>query len=347
MEEISWKSLQVLNCSLDHFCKRSGLVNLSNLVYALLGFLNSRNYACQESLFINSMTTASRSKLIAYLGLGIGILSLGFSAIFVSWSNAPGTVATFYRMVFGSLLVLPLFLFNQHKRRSKPSKRALWLGVLAGLFFALDLGLWSTGVVISGATNPTLMANTAPLWVGLGSVLIFHERKRSLFWFGTLLAIFGAVVVLGVDLSRSENFALGTLLGLLGAIFYGAYFLTAQRAREGLNTFAFYMVATPSAAFFLLVSIILLKQPLVGYPPLTWLNFLALGVIVQFIGWLSINYTQGYLPATIVSPTMLGQPVVTALLAIPLLGESLTLWQALGGIAVLAGVYLVHRSQHH
>jgi drug/metabolite transporter (DMT)-like permease len=39
---------------------------------------------------------------------------------------------------------------------------------------------------------------------------------------------------------------------------------------------------------------------------------------------------------------MLGQPVVTALIAIPLLGESLHAAQIVGGLAVLAGIYLVH-----
>jgi drug/metabolite transporter (DMT)-like permease len=42
---------------------------------------------------------------------------------------------------------------------------------------------------------------------------------------------------------------------------------------------------------------------------------------------------------------MLGQPVITALLAGPLLGEKLVLTQILGGTAVLVGVYAVHRSR--
>ena len=46
-----------------------------------------------------------------------------------------------------------------------------------------------------------------------------------------------------------------------------------------------------------------------------------------------------------VSPTLIGQPVVTTLLAIPLLGEALRTEQWLGGLVVLAGIYLVHRSR--
>jgi drug/metabolite transporter (DMT)-like permease len=44
-----------------------------------------------------------------------------------------------------------------------------------------------------------------------------------------------------------------------------------------------------------------------------------------------------------VSVTLLGQPVVTALLAVPLLGEGISLEQAVGGLIVLVGIYLANR----
>jgi drug/metabolite transporter (DMT)-like permease len=70
-----------------------------------------------------------------------------------------------------------------------------------------------------------------------------------------------------------------------------------------------------------------------------------MGLIVQIIGQLAINYALGYLPASLVAPTMLGQPVLTAVLAGPLLHEYLSGTQVVGGIAVLLGVYIVHRSR--
>jgi drug/metabolite transporter (DMT)-like permease len=72
---------------------------------------------------------------------------------------------------------------------------------------------------------------------------------------------------------------------------------------------------------------------------------LALGIGILCLGFSGIFYALGHLPASTVAPTMLGQPVLTAILAGPLLGEALSLWQALGGIAVLVGVYVVHRSR--
>jgi drug/metabolite transporter (DMT)-like permease len=62
-------------------------------------------------------------------------------------------------------------------------------------------------------------------------------------------------------------------------------------------------------------------------------------------GQLGVSYALGYLPASLVSPTLLLQPVLTGLLAVPILGQPLTPAQIGGGAAVLAGVYIVHRSR--
>jgi drug/metabolite transporter (DMT)-like permease len=43
---------------------------------------------------------------------------------------------------------------------------------------------------------------------------------------------------------------------------------------------------------------------------------------------------------------MVLQPVVTALLAIPLLGETPNTWQGAGGLVALVGIYLVNQSHY-
>jgi len=284
------------------------------------------------------------SRFSAYLAIGVGILSLGFSAIFVRWANAPGIVTSFYRMAIATALLAWPF-YRRVKATGSLSRRGLRFAVLGGLFFTGDLALWATGVVLSGATNPTLLANTAPLWVGLGALVLLRERLKAMFWVGLMLAMTGAAVILGLDSLRAVSFGLGTLFGLLAGIFYGGYFLITQRGRETLDSITYFWPAAVSSTLGLLILCLALRQPLTSYPASAYLNFLALGLVSQVFGHLSINYALGHLPASIVAPTMLGQPVVTAILAGPLLGETLSLWQVLGGLAVLAGVYVVHYSQ--
>lgn len=286
--------------------------------------------------------------MLAYLALGVGILSLGFSALFVRWANAPGAVVSFYRMAIATAIMALPYLNRLGRRtsdRASLPRQGITLAIIGGLAFAGDLTLWATGVMISGATNPTLLANTAPLWVGLGAYFLFREPLRLPFWVGLALALTGSLLILGLDSLQGLTFGLGSLLGLLASLFYATYFLITQQGRRTLDSLTYFWISALSSTLALLVLTALLRQPLLGYPPLTYLNFFALGMVTQVFGYLAINFALGHMPASIVSPTMVGQPVVTAILAWVLLGERLSPWHISGAIAVLAGVILVHRAQ--
>ena len=197
---------------------------------------------------------------LPYLALGVGILALGFSALFVRWAAAPGPVMGFYR-----------------------------------LSLALTLA--------------------------------------------------GAAAVLGSDFMSQMTLGWGDMLAISSGIFYAGYFLATQRGRQYLDTLSYIWIVGVFSSLTLLVICLVLRLPLTGYPTQTYLAFIGAAVIPQLGGYLSVGYAQGHLPASVVSPTMIGQPVMTALLAIPLLGETLHGYQVLGGLVVLAGIYMVHRSR--
>lgn len=281
------------------------------------------------------------SRALALLALTGGVAILGFAAIFVKWAAAPGPVTALYRMLIGSAWITPFFLIRRRATGRGLPRRGVLLAILGGSLFGCDMAIWMTAVGISGATMPTLMANTAPLWVGLGSLAIFRERQTIGFWGGLLLAMLGVAVVFGRGLGGVENPGRGTALGLVAALFYASFHIATQEGRKHLDTISYLWISTLSAAGALLVISLILRQPLGGYDGRTYLSFLALGILVQFLGWFLINYAQGYIRASVVAPTLLGQPVLTALLAIPLLGETFTLRHIAGGLTVLAGIYLV------
>lgn len=285
-----------------------------------------------------------RRTLLPYLALGAGLLMLGLSAILVRLAGVPGTVAASYRVGLAVVALTPVFLLRLG-RGARLSAQGVRLAAIGGALFAADLAAWSTGVVLSGATNPTLLANTAPLWVGLGALFIFREKLSRGFWAGLALAMTGAAIVLGLDALRDFELGLGTTLGLVAGIFYGSYFLVTQRGRVHLDALSYLWISSAVDALCLLALNGVLVQRLLGFSTRTYLLLAALALGPQLLGWLAVNYAQGHLPASLVSPTLLGQPVVTAILAGPLLGERLLPLQILGGLAVLAGVYWVHRSR--
>ena len=159
----------------------------------------------------------------AYVSLIIGLFSIGFSAIFISLADAPGTVSAFYRMGIAAVLVALPFLRQTRRSQEPLPGRGIKLALLGGLLFALDVSFWATGITMSGAATPTLMANTAPLWVGLGSMLIFYERLRPLFWAGLALAMIGALLVMSaaffsVWLARGTSAKSLSTMGMLPII---------------------------------------------------------------------------------------------------------------------------------
>lgn len=280
-----------------------------------------------------------------YLALTGGIVVIGFAAILIRQAEAPGTITSFYRLAIGTGVVTLPFLHHLRKRATPLSAKGIQLAIAGGFFFAMDQALWATGVVASGAAIPTILVNTAPLWVGLGALVLFRERQSLLFWIGVLLAVVGGIFILKADIGSSSQVVRGGLLGATAAVFYAGFHLISQKGRDRLNTLEYFWIMSLSATGTLLAINLFLGHPFTGYAPATYLNFVLLGILVQVIGWLLINYCQGYLPATIVAPSLLLQPIITVIFAWLLLSERLTLWQIVGGGVVLLGILIVHRSR--
>ena len=92
------------------------------------------------------------------------------------------------------------------------------------------------------------------------------------------------------------------------------------------------------------IIVLVLRLPLTGYSQTTYLNFILAALISQLLGYYGITYALGKIPASIVSPSLTLQPVITSILAIPFANQALSIDQTLGGILILVGVLLVNRS---
>jgi drug/metabolite transporter (DMT)-like permease len=270
-----------------------------------------------------------------------GVFFTGVSAVLIKSAHAPGIVTAFYRMAIGSsILILPFMIFRIRSGTRLPIRGVLF-AMLGGFFFACDMSLWATAIVTTNATLPTLTANLAPVWAGLGALWLFREKPQKGFWIGLALSLAGILVMIGKDLASPSGALLGAFMGMLAGMFYGSYYLATQKGRGLLGTLDYLSISTFTSAVVLLVLMIVFDYNFTGYDTFTWINFLTYGAGVQVVGWWLINYAQGYLKATVVAPSLLGQPVVTAIAAWIYLGErhSLSLW--LGGCIVIVGIYMV------
>lgn len=280
------------------------------------------------------------SPLLTYLSLAAGVICIGTSAIFVKSANLPGIVSAFYRVFIASIILVPWRLAKQSRI---PAWKDMRLIALGGIFFALDLVLWNSGLLLTSAATATLLANNAPLWVGLGALLLFHEQLPGKYWLGLTLSITGMAVIIGSDAWRELRWNSGDMLAIGASVFYAAYLLTTQKARIHVDTLTFNALSMTTAVILLFPLNLIAGAALYGFEAKTWLALLGLGLVSQLGGWLAINYALGHLRAAHVSVSLLGQVVVTAILGMLILSEAVGMNQVVGGGLVLSGIYLVNQ----
>jgi len=291
------------------------------------------------------MTDTSHRNILPYVAIGICILALSTSAFFIRFADAPGPVTGFYRMFIATLLMTPLAVYRLFKHR-KLNRRNFLFPLFGGMFSGLDLGTWTIALGFTSVANATLLGNTAPLWVALGTTVLFHERLKQKFWTGLFLAMSGSALIVGTDYLLHPRLGVGDTIALFTGIFYAGYYLFTELGRRSLDALTHTWMVGISASFILLILNLLLGNPLTGFSSQTWGIFIATAIVSQLIGYLASSYALGHLPASVVSVTMIGQPVVTAIIAIPLLGEIPGRSQILGGIIALLGIYLVNVSHN-
>ena len=285
-----------------------------------------------------------KNQYLPHLALALGISALSLSAMFVRWgSEAPGPMIGFYRLLISTILLTPLFI-RQQRQLEPIQKKFLVFPLLAGIFTAFDFGFWNSSLKFTTAANATLLGNTSPLWVALFALFVFREKLRGIFWFGLILALTGAAFVMGTDFLRHPTLGLGDLMASTAAIFYASYQLTTQRGRKYIDPFRYTWMVGVSATLAMFIMNLFLGNSFTGYSTRTWVIFFATAIVSQMIGYLAISYALGHLPASVVSPTLIGQPILTAILAIPMLHETPNAAQWIGGAIALAGIYIVNQS---
>lgn len=284
-----------------------------------------------------------------YVTLSLGIIFLSLSPLFTHWADAPGIVTSFYRMMIAVLVLSPFVpkIFRQHPSDgdAKLSWHHILIPVLAGVFSGVDHALWGTAIKATSVANATLLNYISPLWVSLVAITVFKERYKAYYWLGLLLVLLGSISVLNIlNTTLTFNFQ-GEGFAVISSFFYAGYFLLTQKGRTFLSTLQQLYISLFACFLTLGVITIIFQLPVLGYSRLTFLIFFLSAIFSQLLGYFSLTHALGKIPASIVSPSLTLQPVITALLAIPFANQSLASHQIIGGVLVLVGIITINKSE--
>jgi drug/metabolite transporter (DMT)-like permease len=82
-----------------------------------------------------------------------------------------------------------------------------------------------------------------------------------------------------------------------------------------------------------------------GFNAKTWWMFVLLTIGPQIAGHTVFNYLLGHLEAAVVAVAIMAEPVAATLLAIVFLSQHPSATSVIGGVLILAGVFLAIRAQ--
>ena len=277
-----------------------------------------------------------------YLALLFGVFSLSTSAIFVRLANAPSAITAFFRLFFAALLLLPFLLTSKENRRQllSLSKKQWILGILSGLLLSAHYMLWFESLRHTSVASSTVIVTLQPLFsIAIGFIFL-KERFHKLAIGGCLIAIAGCFLIGWGDFQISSQALFGDLLAFLAAGFISIYFFIGQAIRKELSAVPYSIISYLSSSVFLVCCAIMERSSFSGYPAATWMAFGGLALISTVFGQFIFNWLLKWIPATVISMSILGETIGTCILAYFILNEAISFQQGMGITTILIGLVL-------
>ena len=268
------------------------------------------------------------------------LIAVAHAAIFVRMADADPLVTAAYRMLIASLVLLPLAAVTARQEIRRLNKREWKLIGWAAIFLALHFATWIASLDFTSIANSVVLVTLTPVWLAVWAVVALHQPPGRRTWLAVGLALAGSVVM-GWG---SAQVGLGTLFGdglaLVGGILFVGFLLLAEAARRTIGIVAFVTLVYSGAAILLWAAVFALGLPLVGLSLETYLAFIGLGLVSQIIGHTGFNWAVRAISPMVLALLFLTEPLLSTALGWFYFGEGFARETAIGGVLILAAIYL-------
>ncbi|QXE91742.1 DMT family transporter [Geomonas subterranea] len=287
--------------------------------------------------------TTTKPWINPYLAILVGVFAVSFSSILVRVCTAPPLVIAAYRLIFTFCFLAPFTLWGGAPALRGMTARQVRLSAASGVFLALHFVTWFISLKYTSIASSVVLVTTQPLFVVFGSWVFFKERVPRKALYGCFLAFAGSVVIGATDFQVGERAFIGDLLALFAAVMVSGYLLIGRRLRHSLPLTGYTFVTYGASAITLSAAAVAGGVPFYPYPGQDWLIFVALALVCTILGHTVFNWVLRYVQASVVSVSILGEPLGAILWAAVFLGENPTPRQVVGGSIIFAGLYLFTR----
>jgi drug/metabolite transporter (DMT)-like permease len=281
-----------------------------------------------------------RTRKFAYVGVCIAVVAVSFSAILIRWSEADFLAIAAGRMLISTLILAPFALVMYRNELFGLSRKDALIMVGIGAVLATHFSLWIASLEYTSVASSVILVTAHPILVGVVAHFFMGERLSRLNAVGIAIGLLGVVILTRGDASGGSSTLYGDLLALLGGVAAGVYILAGRQTRKRISLVVYAFVVYASCATFLLIAVVVTGTELFTLPAEEWMLFLLMAIGPSILGHTMYNWTLRYVPASVVSMSLLGEPVGSTALAFLLLSETPPDTAIVGGVVILVGIVM-------
>jgi len=294
------------------------------------------------------------------LALSIAILAVSTASILIrlAQEDAPSITIAALRLTIATVLLAPIAVARFRPELGVLRRKQVMWAAASGAFLALHFAAWITSLEYTSVASSVVLVSTGPIWVALLSALALREQLRGAAILGLGLAITGGIVIAGGEAcvwdsglrcgplvaADASHAWWGNLLALAGAWAVSGYLVIGRHLRVSLSLVPYIFLTYGFAAIGLLIAALGMGRLELRLSSATYLWIILLAIVPQLIGHSTYNWALAYLPAAFVAVTTLGEPIGSAILAYIILHESPGALVMIGGLLILAGIYISTRN---
>ena len=307
-----------------------------------------------------NLSPLPRPRLHPYLGLTFGVLAVSAASLIIKAAldlGVPSLIIAAGRLTLAAIILVPITLARHRAELVTLNRRDLFWAAATGVCLGLHFAAWIASLEYTTIASSVVFVSTAPLFVGLFSMIVWREKLGKPLIIGLLVAVLGGAIIGfadacvvdadGLQCALSESVqgraVIGDLLALGGAVAMAGYLLIGHRLRAKLSLIPYITLGYSAAAITLILAAALAGTSFFGYLPAAYFWIALLGLVPQLIGHSSFNWALRYLSATYVSVTVLGEPIGSTILAFIILQQIPAPLALFGGALILGGILLASK----
>lgn len=266
-----------------------------------------------------------------------------------SLQNIPPFSLAFYRFFIASLILYPVI--HKNIALSDLKNKWIWFFALSGV--TINIAFFFLALEKTASINAPIIASSGPIFILVASALYLREKIKFMEIVGTLIGFTGILVIIfqpilekGLSGEIMGNlFLVIATLGAAAGTIIGRKILTSKNT-VGLTFWAF-LIGTVTFLPFMLREYFINPGWMANLDHRGWLGIIFGALFSSAAAYCLYNWALSKMPANRTSVFTYIDPIIAIAIAVPLLGEKITVPFIIGSVLVFLGILLAEGRLHY